>query len=292
MKSLLRLLVLAVLLACTGCISWDDGWKTKVQSAGTGDVKAMLASAATLEAAADTADKVKAVLAAYEKIVTIDPGSYDALAKAGEYAMLLGYIYTSDTGMKEDYYLKSISYCERAMYTNPEFKKLADTGKHSWECADTLTNREMSAMFYWYVAAGQYWTECFGTFTHLLNLNYPGKGKRILSKMTAIDPDYFNGRVHMAWGSAYAILPGFLGGDMKKSEEEFAKAIKTGPDTMVNYYTRARYLDVKKRDKAAFKKDLEYILSSDPSKNKTDLPWNVGYKMKAKELLSEENKLF
>ncbi len=292
MKWLIRCTLLAVIISVTGCISWDEGWKTKVQASGTGDTKALLASAASLEATADTAAKVKDVIAAYEKVIAIDPGNYDALSKAGEFAMLNGYIYARETKEKEEYYLKSINYCERAMYTNPEFKKLADQGKPAWDCVDALTQKEMSAMFFWFVAAGQYWTECFGSFSHLLNFSLPGKVNTVLRRMSAINPDSMNGRVHMAWGSSYAILPGFLGGDMKKSEEEFSKAVKTGPGTLVNYYTRARYLHVKKGDKDAFKKDLEFIISNDISRNKIDYAWNFGYQMKAKELLAQENKLF
>ncbi|HPJ36046.1 MAG TPA: TRAP transporter TatT component family protein [Spirochaetota bacterium] len=292
MKVLIRFILLAFIISVTGCISWDEGWKTKVQTTGTGDVKALLASAASLEATADTAAKVKDVIAAYEKVIAIDPGNYDALAKAGEFAMLNGYIYAKNKKEKEEYYLKAINYCERAMYTNPEFKKLADKGKSAWECTDALTQKEMSAMFYWYVSAGQYWTECFGSFSHLLNFSLPGKVNAILQKMSDINPDTMNGRVHMAWGSFYAIVPGFLGGDMKKSEEEFSKAVKAGPDIFVNYYTRARYLHVNKGDKDAFKKDLEFIISNDISRNKIDYAWNFGYKMKAKELLAKEGELF
>ena len=36
--------------------------------------------------------------------------------------------------------------------------------------------------------------------------------------MTAIQPDWSNGRIHMAWGNYYSVVPGFLGGDIKKSE--------------------------------------------------------------------------
>lgn len=292
MKFLIRFILLAFIISVTGCISWDEGWKTKVQASGTGDVKTLPASAASLETTADNARKVKDVIAAYDKAIAIDPGNYNALAKAGEFAMLNAYIYAKDTKEKEAYYLKAINYCERAMYTNPEFKKLADQGKQTWDCAGTLTQNEMSAMFYWYVAAGQYWTECFGSFSHLLNFSLPGKVNTVLRKMSDINPDTMNGRAHMAWGVAYSVLPGFLGGDMKKSEEEFSKSVKAGPDIFVNYYTRARYLHVKNGDKDAFKKDLEYILSTDINKNKIDYPWNFGYQMKAKELLAQENKLF
>lgn len=292
MKSIIKIIFIAALFMTVGCISWDEGWKTKVQATGSGDIKALIESAASLEKEAGTAEKVKGVIAAYEKILAIDPSNFEALNKAGEFTYLYAYMYATDKKVKEENYLKAIRYCERAMYTNPEFKKLADKGKPVWECADALTAREMDAMFYWYVGVGQYWTECFNSFSHLINFNYPGRVNIVLKRMTAINPDWTYGRVHMSWGAFYAIVPGFLGGDMKKSEEEFTKAIQSGPDYLNNYYVRARYLYVKKGDKEGFKKDLGHIISADLKKINFEYAWGAAYQVKARELLGQADKLF
>jgi len=292
MKSIIKFFLPALLFFAVGCISWDEGWKTKFQAAGQGDVKVLLASAASMEASADSAEKIKNLIAAYEKIITIEPGNYMVLCKLGEFTHLYAYIYATNKNDKAEYHLKAIKYCERAMYTNPKFKELADRGKPTWECVDVLTAKEMTAMYFWYVAIGQYWTECFNPISHLLNFYWPARANKVLKKLTALDPDWGHGRIHMAWGSAYSILPGFLGGDTKKSAEEFTKAIKIGPDSLVNYYTRAKYLHVKNGNREAFKKDLEYILSADIKKIDYDYPWSVGFQFKAKELLGDINKLF
>ncbi len=292
MKSIIRFILPAVLFLAMGCISWDEGWKTKIQPAGQGDVKALMASAAAMETTADSAEKIKNLVAAYEKAAAVEPENYDALTKVGEFSHLYAFIYATDKKVKEEYYLKSIHYCERAMYTNPKFRELADQGKPVWECADVLTSKELTAMFYWYVAAGQYWTECFNSLSHLINFRFPARGNTVLKKMSSLGPDSMDGRIHMAWGAAYAILPGIFGGDDKKSADEFAMAIKAGPDTLVNFYCRAKYLHVKTGDREAFKKDLEFVLAADIKKTPSDYPWNIGYKMKAKELLGEIDKLF
>ncbi len=292
MKQVLNVLILAVLFSFISCISWDEGWKTKVEKSGKGDVKTLLNSAASLELSANSADKIKNLITEYEKIAAIEPDNYTALSKLGEFTHLYAYIYASEKDDKEKYYLKSIKYCEQAMYTNPEFKKLADQGKPAWECTKVLTVNEMEAMFYWYVAIGQYWTECFNPFSRLINFYWPSRAKKVLERMSEIQPDWKYGRVHMAWGAFYAIVPGFMGGDINKSAEEFKKAIQVGPDGLVNYYVRARYLHTKNGDQDAFKKDLEYILSKDIKKVDYEYPWAFGYQQKAKELLAKTNELF
>jgi len=292
MKSIIKFMLPAVLFLALGCISWDEGWKTKIQPTSKGDAKILFASAVSMESSADSADKIKNLIAAYEKVTAIEPENYDALTKIGEFSHLYAFIYATDKKIKEEYYLKSIHYCERAMYTNSKFKELADQGKPVWECVDALTSKEMSAMFFWYVAAGQYWTECFNSLSHLVNFRFAARGNTVLKRMTALNPDWMYGRLHMAWGVAYAVLPWFLGGDNKKSADEFTKAINAGPDMLVNFYCRAKFLDVKTGNRDAFKKDLEFILKTDIKKIPADYPWNFGYKLKSKELLEEIDKLF
>ena len=292
MKTVIKIILPLFLLFASGCMSWNEGWKTEVKATGTGDIKALLTSAASIESTADFVDKVKNVIAAYEKVITIDPGNFMALNKAAEFAYLYAYIYSDNKSEKEEYYTKTLQYCERAMYTNPEFKKLADQGKPAWECASSLTSKEIEAMFYWYVAAGQYWTQCLNSFSKLLNFYWPSRANLILKRMTAINADWGNGRVHMSWGAFYSIAPGFLGGDMKKAEEEFAKAVQYSPDYLNNYFVRAKYLYVKKGDREAFKKDLEHIISTDIKKINFEYAWGAAYQMKAKELLGETDRLF
>ena len=68
MKLLIRLILPAVLFIAVGCISWDEGWKTRVQATGQGNVAELLASASAMEAPADSAEKIKNLIASYEKI--------------------------------------------------------------------------------------------------------------------------------------------------------------------------------------------------------------------------------
>lgn len=291
MKFIARFSFMILLFAFAGCLSWDEGWKSKSQPSGSGNVKELLSSAAALESTADSGDNIKKIISAYEKVFAADPSNFDALDKLAEYSFLYGYTYASDKNERGEYYIKAIKFSEQAMYTNPEFKKLADQGKPAWEALEALTEKDLGPMYWWYVCVGLSWND-LNPVSRLANFYWPGRGKVFLERMTAINPDWHQGRIQMSWGNYYSIVPGFLGGDIKKSEEKFSKAIQLGPDALVNFYNRAKYLDVKKRDKDAFKKDLEYILSKDPRKSNYSYHWTVAYQKMAKELLAESDKLF
>jgi len=291
MKLITKFILLAVLLTAVGCISWEEGWKSKVQASGQGDVKQLLAAAASLEAAADSGDKIKNIITAYEKVTAIEPANFEALSKLSEYFFMYSYIYTPDKKERGKLYRKAIKCSERAMYTNPEFKKLADQGKPVWEAVNVLTAKEMAPMYWWYMSAGQYWTDQ-NSLKRLLNFYWTSRAKTVLERMTAVKPDWNYGRIYMSWACFYAIVPGFMGGDVKKSAENFDKAIQLGPDVLAHFVNRAQYLHVKNGDKEAFKKDLNFVISSDLKKINYPYPWGAGYQMKAKEVLGRIDKLF
>jgi tetratricopeptide (TPR) repeat protein len=291
MKKIIKFIFLAVLLTSTGCISWDEGWMTKIQASGQGDVKQLSADAASLDAAADSADKIKDVINALEKITAIEPANFDALSRLGEYYFIYSYMYTKNKTERDEYYIKSIRYSERAMYTNPEFKKLADQGKPVWEAVNALTPREMTPMYWWWMSLGQHWNDQ-NPIKKLINYSWASRDKTVLERMTALQPEWNYGRIYMAWGCFYSVVPGFLGGDVKKSAENFDKAIQLGPDVLAHYVNRARYLHAKNGDKEAFKKDLELVLSKDIKKINDTYRWGAAYQMQARELLGKIDKLF
>lgn len=280
-----------MLFSGAGCMSWDEGWKAGVQAPGKVDVKGMMAAAIALENSADSGENVKKVIAAYEKVAAVDPSNFEALSKIGEYSFLYGHAYAANREEGDQYYLKSITWCEKAMYTNPEFKKYVDQGKTLWEAADALTARELAPMYWWYDSVGLYWND-LNAFSRLLNFSWPKRSNIILKRMRTIQPDWHQGRIHMAWGIYYCVLPGLLGGDVNKAEENFTRAVQLGPDALVNFYNRAKYLQVKKGDREAFKKDLEYVLSKNPRNSNYSYHWTVAYQKMAKELLAETDRLF
>jgi hypothetical protein len=284
--------LVASLSLSSGCMSWEEGWTRVEQPSAKGDVKALLAEAEKKMRDADTREKILDFLKVYESVIKIDPANFEALTYLGEYYFLTAYAYTPDVKEKEALYIRAIQYSERALYSNPAFRRLVDAGKPVWEACSALSKRETTPLYYWYFTVGNLWNDCYGMPGKLVNWRWPGRVMKALQAMTAIDPDYNRGNVTYAWAAYYAVAPGFLGGDVKKSDEYFAKAIRTGPDCINFPFVRAVYLSTKKGDREAFKSDLNSILGKDLRKIDYPYPWGAYYQRAAKEKLAQIDKYF
>jgi hypothetical protein len=77
-----------------------------------------------------------------------------------------------------------------------------------------------------------------------------------------------------------------VGGDLKKAEELFEKAVEVGPKWLYIKFARAKYLHTKRQDKEAFTKDLEWVIEQDPHKADSPYPANVWMQAQAKDMLT------
>ncbi len=284
--------ILTLFLMTAGCMSWEEGWKEEVKASKKGDVEAILKKATEQMKQADTKEKVQELIKTYESVLQIDPANYEALSNLGSMTFLIGYGYTDAIEEKEDYYMKAAKYCERAMYTNSEFKKLIAQGKKTWEACESLSKKEMLAMYFWYMSVGNCWLECKKGFSKLINMYWPGRSRELLKAMMKIDPDWYGGAAVFSWATYYAVVPGFLGGDMEKSKEYFDRAIKAGETKINTRVVRARYFHAKNKDRKEFKKDLEWAVSQEPKKSIDIYPWGVFHKAKAKKMLKNIDQYF
>ncbi len=96
MKFIARFSFMIMLFAFAGCLSWNEGWKSKSQPSGSGNAKELLSSAIALENTADSGDNIKRIISAYEKVIAADPENFTALTSLGEYSFLYGYTYAAD----------------------------------------------------------------------------------------------------------------------------------------------------------------------------------------------------
>ena len=287
------IIIIFILISHTyGCMSWEEGWKNVETPSMEGDIKLLFKMADKQISEADNNEKLLTLIKTYETILKIDPDNYKALWSLGRYYLLIGAAYSQSKDEKEKYYLKGIKYCERAMYQNNKFIALVDKGTKAWDACEVLKKNEIEAMYYWYALVGSYWKECFSWAGKLINIQWPRRAGKILPKMIELDPLWAGGHPYFAKAIFYASVPGIFGGDLKKSEEYFKKAVEAGPNWLYIRWGRAKLLHVKKKDKISFKKDLQWVISRDPRMVDSPYPWNVYFQREAREMLKNIDNYF
>ena len=110
-----------------------------------------------------------------------------------------------------------------------------------------------------------------------------------LYKVLSQKPDFYFGGCNQIFGILYARLPGV---ELNKSISQFETAITKGPDFFGNYVARAKYLYPRVNDKESFEKDINYIISLDPSNVPEIAPENLMEQEIAKKLLQKSSSLF
>jgi len=109
--------------------------------------------------------------------------------------------------------------------------------------------------------------------------------KEAMNKVIEIDRSYEDGGPDRVLGRVYFKLPGFAGGDKKKSLEHLLKSKEFGPnDPVTRIYLADTYLELKEVDKA--RAELEFVLNL-PSNSR----WISGvdeYKAQAQEMLKKK----
>jgi tetratricopeptide (TPR) repeat protein len=283
----LKVVVLLTFVLTFGCMSSKNEWKSVEGPTETGNTSALIAKANRQTGEADSKEKILELIHNYESVLRIDPADYEALWSLGSYYSLVGMAYPDNMYEKESYYKKAMQCCERAMYTNPDFRGLIAQGEEPWEACGALSKREIEAMYYWYTAAGAYWSECLGRTGKLLNRKMPSRLYEMMKRIGEVDPSWEEGRAYYAKAVYYSILSDFYGGDLKKAAYFFKRCIKEGPDRLSRRWGRAKYLYTRKDNRKGFQEDLEWVIAQDPKSAKGPYPWNVCFQRDAKKMLSE-----
>jgi len=263
-------------------------------STGNKDVIALHEKAESQILAADTKEKLLDLIQTYESILKSDPENRKALSGLGRFCFLAGLGYADTVDETGEFSLKAIQYNERLMCLNPDFKNLADKGKEVWDACTVLSRTDMDALFFFYLSTSNYLREGLKGFSKLTIFRWPGRAKKVLKRMMAIDPSWGQGSPYYAWANYYVAIPELVGGDLRKAEEYYKTAIDLGPDMLNFRRTRALFLHTKTKNKDAFQKDLSWVLSQDPHKVRDMLtyPFNIFIQRSSKELLANIDDYF
>jgi hypothetical protein len=276
--------------ALVGCMAWKPGWRRPPANRGAA-APVLLEDAERLAASVVDRESLERAIAAHESVLASAAEDFSALAALSHLHLLLGDAYVTAGSEKRSSFRLARSYAERAMYTNPDFRRLGEGGEPTWAACRALGAREMDAMGFWVNAVFYEYKER-GMISQVLNFRWMGRAKTVLARMAEIDPQWAGGGVDFIWGIYYLAIPESVGGDREKSAARLQKAIDEGPDRLLHRWGRAKYYCVKMHDRATFVRDLEWIVAQDPGAMR-DLPaWRNYFVSDAKKMLREVDRYF
>lgn len=232
-------------------------------------------------------DKVslEEALSKFELVHASYPDNLQVLTYLSRGHFLLAEFLTSDEGVKKNGFSKGREYGEKGLRTNNDFDKFAD--KDIKKAVSYLTTKEIDLLFWAAANLGKY-AKANGIFS---SLKYKDQILEMIKKVESLNPNYFHGSVPRYWGSYYALAPSIAGGDMKKSKDNFRKAIDMAPEYLGTKVLFAELYWVKMEDQKEFKNELNAVLAA-PLGPVELHPENRLEKAKAQKLLKQVDKLF
>lgn len=236
----------------------------------------------------DDKEQLLKALSSFENIANAN-NSYDAMTflSRGYYLLADGHLENMDEKKKN--WEIGITWGEKAMATNPEFKKrVIDNGEKIEDVLKYLDKGQIEAIYWTAVNLGK-WGKNSGIATVL---KYKTQIKNMINRVGELDKNFFYGAYDRYWGAYYAVAPGFAGGDMERSLQSFNSAIKTEKNYLGNYVLLADYWARKKGDKDMFVNNLNKVLKMNPNSVKAIAPENKIEQRKAKKLLDQVNEIF
>ena len=291
------LAVLPLLALVGGCMSWTPGWEGSPLPAGSASAggqspsSALAGAEALFENAADASGLQRAI-GEYEALLPSAPDPGAVLARLSEAHILFGAAYADGKNAKAHAYTTGIRYAERTMAGNPDFLRRVAAGAPLGEASAELTRAEIRPMLFWVTGVSYYYKECLGGLGHLLQFRWMLRTRQVMERMMELDPAYEHGAVPFSLAIYYIGLPASAGRDLERSAELFAQSVADAPTSLLAPWGRAKYLHARTGDRAAFRRDLEWVLAQDPARAESPLRWNVYFQRDARELLGRIESLF
>lgn len=279
-----------VLFFAISCANRQAGWEnqTKAIEINSAEKVALIKKAKDLWAKRAETEKLKEALNTFEQIHRAQPEDLETLTYLTRGYYFLADSHIDDIEKKKPVYEKAAAFGEKAMATNEAFKKKVASGKTVEESLDTLTEKEVPAI-YWSAASLGKWAKASGIAAAL---KYKTRIKAMIDRVEKLKSDYFFGAAQRYWGGFYAVAPSFAGGDLKKSKVNFDKSISIAPEYIGTKVLMAEVYWTKAGDKKLFEQTLKEVLESKYDNHPELGPENIWEKKKAKKLLDNKDELF
>lgn len=120
-------------------------------------------------------------------------------------------------------------------------------------------------------------------------LRYRPAVRELMSRVEQLDPGYFHGAIFRFWGEVYANENVIAGGSMERSLESLRKSLVLEQKYLGSHLALAEIYAKHTHDQDLYKKELEFILKSDPHALSGLYPEQVIVQRRAKKLLSALN---
>jgi hypothetical protein len=284
------LFYITILLLSVSCASRQAGWEnqTKAVELSSTEKTSLTKKAKDNWAKRAETDKLKESLQAFEQIHQSQPDDLETLTYLTRGYYFLADSHIEDIEKKKATYERAAAFGEKAMATNDAFKKKVASGKTVEDSLDTLTEKEVPAI-YWSAASLGKWAKASGIAAAL---KYKTRIKAMIDRVEKLKGDYFYGAAQRYWGGFYAVAPSFAGGDLKKSKINFDKSIAIAPEYIGTKVLMAEVYWTKAGDKKQFEATLKDVLNSNFDNHPELGPENIWEKKKAKKLLEKMDDLF
>lgn len=178
------------------------------------------------------------------------------------------------------------------MYTNPDFRALADQGQAPWEACRVLDEAYLPAMMFWSTAVLYYFKEVLTFPEQVFNLSWVTHTGPFLERMEALDPAWGGGAIQFTQSLYFGILPGALGGDDERSQSCLEQAVAFGSPWMLGRWGRAKYFRVRDQDRQGFEADLSWVLAQDVSAPGEAFCWRAYFHQDARDALANVDRYF
>jgi hypothetical protein len=279
-------------LLAAGCVSWQSDWPPAGPATAAPDVSVLWDRADRLAASADDRESLQTAMDACRRVLAQAPGHVGALTTLANQSILMGTAYCGDRQTKDAQFESAMRLCERAMYTDPDFKARADQGAAPWEACHVLGEAYLPAMMFWSTAVLYRFKEVFSFPEQVLNLAWVEHTGPLLAHMEALDPAWGGGAIQFTRSLYYGILPGALGGDEALSQSYLDTAAAFGAPWMLSRWGRAKYFHVRNGDRQGFEADLRWVLTQEPAAPGEAYYWRVYFQRDAREALADVNRYF
>ncbi len=284
--------IFCLCIVISGCFTYNPNWQIPESESSAGEAEDLIRNADRMLLTSYNAADLEEIINLYESALQVEPDNFEALSALGHLYLLRGDGYCKEGDDKKNCFKKALYYNERAMYTNPDFKELIDNGAEVWEAVEVLSEREMEPMLFWATAVFYYYKESLGPLGQMINFRWIKRARRVMERMSEVNPDFGGGAVHFTWALYYLAIPESVGGDREKSEVLFAKAIEVGDDWLLNRWGRAKYFHVKMQNREQFKKDLEWVIAQNVSEMQGHRAWKTYFVDDARNMLDHIDEYF